>query len=269
VLAIRFEVRAVSGAPADAEPTRRGSWPPSQLGELQAMNVPAELLRELHRLLRQLADLRSQWERGPRQVKATEQLVGQRNEEVTRAKQAVTKSRMTCDERELQLKQREAHIRDMRAKLNACSTNREYQILREQIAADEQANSVLSDEILELWEKVSEQEKQVAQAKQQLAQGNADLEKTRARVQERRQSLEFDLARLTGELAEAEAKLSPDVRQEFQRMVKTRGDEALAPLEAECCGGCHQTVTPQMLNELPLSRLVACKSCGRWLYQPE
>ena len=56
---------------------------------------------------------------------------------------------MAVDKKQLQLKTGEDKVKDLRYKLNASTSNREYQALLEQIAADEMANSVLADEILE------------------------------------------------------------------------------------------------------------------------
>ena len=84
-----------------------------------------------------------------------------------------------------------------------------------------------------------------------------------------RDSLEGDLARLSNERDAAEAKLPADLRLDLQRIVKKRGDEGLAPLEGECCGGCFTTITTQTLNELMLSKAVFCKSCGCLMYLPE
>ena len=44
----------------------------------------------------------------------------------------------------------------LKAKLNAAASNREYQALKDQIAADQMAGSVLADEILEALEKIDE-----------------------------------------------------------------------------------------------------------------
>ena len=42
-----------------------------------------------------------------------------------------------------------AKLDDLQAKLNMAQSNKEYQLLKDQMAADKQANSVLADEILE------------------------------------------------------------------------------------------------------------------------
>ncbi len=233
------------------------------------MIVTSATLNELHRIHRQLSDLRSRLERGPRQIKAAEANVRNLEEELVSAKEGVKRSRMTADQKELQLREREARIADVKAKLNACSTNREYQAFMEQIAADEQANSVLSDEILELFDKVADLEAHVKVVIGQKELVEQDLAATRQRVVEARDALEVDVARLSADLAVAEAKLPADFRRDYDRVVKSRGAEALAPVDGECCGGCYQTLTPQTMNELMLSKLRFCKSCGCILYLPE
>jgi predicted nucleic acid-binding Zn-ribbon protein len=233
------------------------------------MTVSAALLRELHRIHRQLSDLRSRLERGPRQIKAAEANVQKADQELLAAKEHVKRTRLTADQKELQLKEREGRISDIRVKLNACSTNREYQAFVEQIAADEQANSVLSDEILELFDKVTELQavvQELASNKQKLEQ---EFEAVRKRISESRATLEMDVARLSDELVEAENRLPVDFRRDYDRVAKSRGEEALAPLDGGSCGGCYTTLTAQTVNELMLSKPIFCKSCGRILYLPE
>ncbi|MCA9262706.1 MAG: hypothetical protein KDA60_02610 [Planctomycetales bacterium] len=233
------------------------------------MAINAELLRELHRILRQLRELQNRLERGPRQIQVGETNASRLEAAVAEAKEQLKRTEMTVRDKELQLKEREGRIADLKAKLNSCSTNREYQAIVEQIAADDQANSVLSDEILELLEKSQADQDAIQQAEERHQKGKAELERIRKRVEDERSTLETDVTRLSAELKESEKRLPGDFRADYQRMVKAHGDEALAPLEGEVCGGCYQMVTPQMHNELRLERLVLCKSCGRVLYLPE
>ena len=142
------------------------------------MSVSAAVLQELHRLHGQLSELRSRLERGPRQIHAAEANVRKAEQDLEAAKESVKRTRITADQKELQLREREGRILDIRVKLNSCSTNREYQAFLEQIAADEQANSVLSDEILELLEKINELQGNVEQV--QIAKAEA-RKRTRGR----------------------------------------------------------------------------------------
>ena len=108
-------------------------------------------LRTLHRMHRQLEDLRGRLAAGPRRVALLTAAV--KTAEVRRetAGDAVRQSRLADDQKQLQLKSAEVKIRDLEGKLNACKTNREYQTLRDQIAADQMATKVLEDEILDAF----------------------------------------------------------------------------------------------------------------------
>ncbi len=233
------------------------------------MSVTAAALRDLHRLHRQLTDIRSRLDRGPRQIHAADQQIARFEQQLQQAKEIVLRTRVAADERELQLREREARISDVKARLNSCSTNREYQAFLEQIAADEQANSVLSDEILELFDKMTDQQTTVQDAEKVLARAQQERQAVQDRIDGEQATLDSELARLTDELKQAESTLPGDFRGEYHRVVKARGEEALAPLDGECCGGCFQTVTPQMLNELLQDHPVTCKSCGCLIYRPE
>lgn len=233
------------------------------------MAVTAELLRELHRIHKQLSDLKSRLDRGPKAIKAGEANVAKLLEVLEQAKATAKRTEMTVRDKERQLKEREGRILDLKRKLNACATNREYQAIVEQIAADDTANSVLSDEILELFEKHAAEGEQIGVAQEGVNKGKVELEKLTVRVNGEREGLQGEISRLEAELTTAEARLPNDVRQDYLRVARVHAEEALAPLEEDYCGGCYQKITSQMLNELKLSQLVRCKNCGRILYLPE
>ncbi len=229
----------------------------------------ADALRQLHRIHRQRKDLKDRLERGPRQVRAGQANVHRLQEQVAAARQSLTKTKMATDDKELQLKEREAKIADLSSKLIKCNSNREYQALKDQIAADEQANSVLSDEILEGYDKIESLEQELAAELAELEKAEADLAKTQKRVDAEKWNLESELERVERELAQAESALPGDFKQDYLRIAKVHGEDALATVESEVCQGCNQVITPQMYDQLRCGKLVYCKSCGRLLYLPE
>lgn len=233
------------------------------------MATVSALLRELHRLHRQLSDLRERLARGPKQIQIAEGNVKKAESDVTQAKDAYRKARLASDEKQLQLKQREARVTDLKGKQNACTSNREYQTLKETIAADLQANSVLSDEILEGLEQLDALQAATKAAEAALVKMKEELEKTRGRVADQQAGLEAEVARIQGELTQAERVLPDEFRAEYERQSRGRGADALASLDGQTCGGCFTTVTMQMLNELLMGRPVLCKNCGCVLYLPE
>ena len=228
-----------------------------------------ESLRTLHRIHRQQADLRDRLERGPKQIKAADANVKKGEADLNQAKEAYKQLKLAADEKQLQLKSREAKLVDLQAKLNMAQSNKEYQLLKDQMAADKQANSVLADEILEALERLDQLQAATKIAEAALAKTKEDMAKVRQRVDSQQQGLETELARVSGELKAAEDELTGDFKANYLRLARSMGEDALAPTEGDSCGGCSQTFTTQTLNLLKLDKPVFCKSCGRMLYLAE
>ena len=232
-------------------------------------NTGVSVLRTLHRIQRQLADLKERLDRGPRQIRATEANVKRQEESLAKTRAEAKALRVAADQKQLQLKTGEEKIKDHRRKLNAAATNREYQALLEQIAADEMTNSVLTDEILEALEECDAFAKNIAEAEGALAAAQRKAEETRTEVTRQDPLLQADKARLEAELREAESGLSGEILDLYRRIARQKGEDALAVVNDQCCGGCNQQVPLNLLSKIMIGQPVACRTCGRLLYLPE
>jgi hypothetical protein len=233
------------------------------------MSITAAALRELHRIHQQLAELRDRLERGPKQVRIREANVAQLEARLAEARERAKQMQMAIDRKQLDLKSGEQKVLDLRVKLNGANNNREYQSFLEQIAAAEMAGSVLSDEILEGLEKIDQLGLATKEAEKNLASGKQEMEKARQAVESSAATIRADLVRLEGELVQAEKALPADLKADYERVVRSKGADSLALSEDGVCTGCGQQITLNMQNELKLSMLIFCRSCGRLLYLPE
>ncbi|MFP6618995.1 MAG: C4-type zinc ribbon domain-containing protein, partial [Pirellulaceae bacterium] len=138
-----------------------------------------------------------------------------------------------------------------------------------QIEIDKKSTDVLSDEILELLDGLDGHQETVSTAQQKLDNANGELDKIRQTVESGRQALESDLERTQTDLGTVEDLLPGNLRAEYNRISEARGEEALAAVDDNVCGGCYQTLTPQTINELVLATAVFCKTCGCLLYLSE
>jgi predicted nucleic acid-binding Zn-ribbon protein len=231
-----------------------------------AVVAVTDLLRTLHRMHRQLADLRDRLAAGPRQVAAFKGQLAAGEAGLASATDAVKQAKMSADAKQLQLRSAESKQRDLEGKLNACKTNREYQTLKEQIAADSMAMQVLEDEILEALERIDSLKKELPVSEQKVAQAKKLLAEREEEVRRERASLDAEVARIEGELEAAERDLPADVRETYRRAVKTKAADGMAPIDGENCGGCFQRITDKMMTDILLGRMVICRSCGRVLY---
>ncbi|MDA7873645.1 phospholipase [Rhodopirellula sp.] len=233
------------------------------------IEISTSLLRKLHRIHRQRADLNSQIARGPRQIQAGEALIAKAAAENLNVKEALKKANLISDEKQLQLKSREAQIDQLQTKLNSAASNREFNLLKEQIAADKQANSVLSDEILEAMDSIDGLETQLKNASAQHDKQTSDQQTRIADVEVKTTELQSELQRVDTELEESENGIPREVMVEYRRIIKAKGEDALAPVEDESCGGCYQVLTTQYIDRLRLSVLIRCPNCNAFLYMPE
>ena len=226
-------------------------------------------LRTLHRMHRQLEDLRGRLAAGPRRIAALTAAVQEAESRRDAAKDAVMQTRLAADRKQLQLKTAEAKLADLEAKLNASKSNKEYQLFRDQIAADRMAGKVLEDEILESLEQIDGLKPAVPAAEEAIAAARRKLADEEARVAAEVTQLEAEVARISGDVQATEQDLAEDLREKYQRAVRHKGADGMAAADGRDCGGCHHPITSNPWSELLGGRIGTCRSCGRLLYTPE
>ena len=230
------------------------------------MQVDYPLLRTIHRLLKQLTDLHERLEKGPRQITIAQRAEKAFIADLDEVKESRIKAKMAADNKQLQLAEREARIEDLKTKRNGVSSNKEFQLLTDQIAADEQANSVLSDEILELLEKIDGLDADVIQAQENLEKSRQETKNVEARINFEMANLQSESDRVSQELKQNESQLPGALEVEYKRVVGKRGEETLADTDLQTCGRCYTMLTPQTRSELVMKQPVLCKSCGSIMY---
>lgn len=230
------------------------------------MDIKPILVQTLHRILRQKTDLESQLARGPRRVQISKNTETEAQKQLEAAQQELKRLKLLAADRQLQLKQREVKLEDFKSKRNTCSSNREYSLLNDQIAADQQANTVLADEILDTLEAIDKQTEAVQGLQKRVTDCQQEITKIQRDVEQRAGQLEAELNRVLAELKTQEADLPAAVRGEFQHRIKSKGEEALAAVEDGSCGNCHQILTPHMLDQLSMGRIHICSGCNSILY---
>jgi predicted nucleic acid-binding Zn-ribbon protein len=233
------------------------------------VTVTAEILRKLHRMHQQLQDLRDRSERGPRVARAHDGKIQKEEVALTAAQAKVKDLKGKLDERQLHLKSREAEIDRRRQQLREAKDNREFQALRDQIAADEKANSVLEDEVLELMDRLDEAKRQAAEAEATVAKAKEDATKHTAAFAEEAPRIKADVLRIQDDLRHTEQELPGEFKEPYRRQINSKGSDGMAAIRGEFCGGCNQHVPLNLINLLGMNKPVFCRSCGRLLYIPE
>lgn len=230
------------------------------------MEVDYDLLHRIHNTLILQAELVRKKERGPRQIVIAQNAEKKIDEEVTTAQETLKKAKLSSSAKQLQLDEREAKIKDLGNKLNTADSNKEFQLLKDRIAADEQANSVLSDEILEQLEKIDVLEANLKTAKENLETATSETKKIIQKIKDQDASLETHLVEVAENLKQLESQLEGDYVAAYRRLIAGRGEDGLAETDMETCGGCHTKFNTQTLSQLMMRKAVFCGSCQCLMY---
>lgn len=177
----------------------------------------------------------------------------------------------------LQLEQRECEgdieakgqqIAKYQTQLNAVKKNEEYQALLHEIEGVKKL--------------IAQREERIIAIMMELDEAKAKVAEDRKRIDAERKSIDAECATIDAELAEAvkqrkelEEKRKPlmaavpdiELRQ-YDRIRKNKGGgAAVVPLLKESiCGGCHMSLTPQVINQILGGQTVPCRNCGRIVY---
>lgn len=233
------------------------------------MSVDFDLLRTLHRMHRQLADIEQRLRKGPLQVKIATQNEASFQAELDDVKQRQTQHRLATDRKQMTMNERDAKVADMKSKLNTAASNKEFQLLTDRIAADKQASSVLADEILEMLERQDTVDAEVVAAVENLEKSKIEKKKITEKVAGEMKELEADKERVAAELAESEKKLPMDVKTDYRRRADAKGEDVLAETDAVTCGNCQVHLTAQMKASLLMNEILFCQGCGALYYLKE
>lgn len=230
------------------------------------MSTAAGGLKDLHQLHIELQKVSDQIDRGPIQIRARHNIVERKQAEIDSLKERLLALRKTADQKSLQMKTNESKLLDLQAKLNAASSNREFDIIKSRIDADTMATSVLEDEILEAYENVDIAQAQIVEAKEKHTAAIADEKRVTEEVNTNQAGLLTEKEQLETSLKTGEAILPPQVLQVYKRLVLAHASTALAPLENNACSACYSSFSANLLVELNVGKFVFCRSCGRLMY---
>lgn len=230
------------------------------------MSTTTAGLKALHHLYLRLHDVNQKLERGPKRVQFKEQFALLQEEKLDSEKEKVTELKKQVQQKNLDLHSNEAKILDLKGKLNSASSNKEFDIIKGQIAADNMANSVLEDEILELMEKIDAAETEVQSCVRKRDEAQADAKKSADDFEAARNSLDKEIEECKSTITDAEQIIPENVKVLFERLVRSHGAGALAVVEGKYCSACNVMLEPQLRVELNSQKIVFCKSCGRLLY---
>ena len=231
------------------------------------MNPTIEALLILQARDVRVAELTDELESTPRQIAALERDLAARTAQFGELK---NKTRLVEAERkkiDLEVKSKEAAIARYKAQQLATRKNEEFAALIHEIEHAQAEISKLEDSELELMEAYEKGLVDVAAGEKELAEAEAKAKQKKADLQKRGDAMAADLKATKEKQAEAEKAVPEDVLSRYRRLLKSKGDVAVVPVQGGSCGGCHMKLTTQtVVSAHKEESLASCENCGRIVY---
>src|SRR4051794_38456122 len=202
------------------------------------MPATAENLRELHALHQRAKAIRDRLVSGPKTLATRQSVLAARQATLEQARKALKDVKSQAHAKETQLKGAQARSDELRVKLNTIKKQAEYDAIRNQLAHDNLSQSKLSDEILEAMIRADEQAAAVMAQEAEVKKLADEVEALRQEIETRAAEQKARLQDLEREIVAAESFIPEDQRDQYRRLVKQRGADAMAAVEHGACSGC-------------------------------
>jgi predicted nucleic acid-binding Zn-ribbon protein len=168
---------------------------------------------------------------------------------------------------DLDVQAKQAAIARYKTQQQQTRKNEEFAALHHEIEHAEKEISGLEDKELELMEAYDKGLAQVAEAQKELAVFQEKARHKKADLEKRAAAVTADLTAAKEKQAEAEKAVPEDALVRYRRILKSKKDVAIVPIQHGACGGCHMKVTSQTaLSAKGGEGLVTCDNCGRLVY---
>jgi uncharacterized protein len=233
------------------------------------MAGPAAILREIHRLRAFAQELQSRIGLAPKQQAAQQGVVAKREEELKEGQDAVKRLKIGVHEHEVSIKAEQQQIKKYEQQLNDITSKKEYDALRHEIAGVQQRIRGLEDETLTAMMALDEGTAKLPALEEAVKKAKAEADSFERNIQDQHETWLQQRDEAIKQIAVEEAKLPEDIHQDYDRLVRGMGADALAAVDGKICCACYTELTTQLYHNVLKQQFVLCWNCGRMLYRKD
>jgi predicted nucleic acid-binding Zn-ribbon protein len=170
----------------------------------------------------------------------------------------------------------ESKMAQIREQMNQTKTAKEYQALVTELNTFKTQKSASEERAIENMGRIEAAEARLKEIEAQHGERAKIVAKARAERDEREAEIKDRVAELTAQRLELTKAIPAANLAEFEQLVRTRGDEAMAHIELidrraheGSCSACMMAVPVEALSALMTGKLTRCPSCRCILYIEE
>lgn len=185
----------------------------------------------------------------------------------TERRQLATQAEINMRALDTAIRQGDDEIKKLTERLSSVRNNAEYQATLFQIESVKKDRDQTQEECLTIVETLEAKKAEADEAEQLLANEQKVFEEFTVEAEKLRKATEENVRGVEERRVGVADAVPPDLLTEYERLFKTRQNQAVCAVEGSFCQGCYNKVTTNDRARLMgASAIVRCGSCQRILY---
>ena len=173
-------------------------------------------------------------------------------------------------EKELELASNAETVKKLQGQLYSLKTNKEFQVMQQQISDTKADGSVIEEKILISFEESDKINAQVQEENAKLKNEERIFLEQKKSIEARIQDINSRLSQLGAQRKQVIPDIDPKMLMEYEKILHSRDGLAIVTVKDNSCGGCHMLVPPQVINLIKMyEHIITCEVCNRILYIKE
>lgn len=233
------------------------------------INLKAQLniLIQLQTIDAEIYALREEKELRPAEIKGLESAFEEKKQRLADLEKEALDLQKQKKERELELASNEESVKKLQTQLYQLKTNKEYQVMLQQIQDAKADGSVVEDKLIELFDRMDKVRIEAEQEKQRLKEEETIFNAKVKEIENRIKEIEARLAQLEAQRKQIIPDVDKQILNQYERILFNREGLAIVSASDNSCRGCNMQVPPQVINLIRMyERLITCEICNRILY---
>ncbi len=224
-------------------------------------------LVELQTIDSEIYALRAEKESKPQEIKALEASFEEKKQHLAALEKNLLDLQKQRKEKELELATKEEGAKKLQTQLYSLKTNKEYQVMLQQINDAKADGSVIEDNILELLDKADKIKTEIEAEREKLKEEEKIFLGRKKEIEGRVKEMDGRLAQLEALRIQVMPDIEPKILSQYERILLNRDGLAIVGVKDNSCEGCNMFVPPQVINLIRMyERIITCEVCNRILY---
>ncbi|MBU0547642.1 MAG: hypothetical protein KKH57_02645 [Candidatus Omnitrophica bacterium] len=227
-------------------------------------------LVKLQELDSEIYVLRNEKEAKPLEIKTIEDSFEAKKQNLASLEKSSLELQKQRKEKELELAVNLEAVKKLQSQLYSLKTNKEFQIMLQQIADTKADGSLIEEKILISFENSDKIKAEIDQENLKLKEEEKIFLEHKKKIELRVKEIDERLNQLQAQRKQITPGVNPKMLTEYERILSNRDGLAIVTVVDNSCAGCHMLVPPQVINLIKMyEHIITCEVCNRIFYIAE